>query len=193
MSYDLSEASSDLELFFLLLHSWKNKYKTSVISAACVVENSPSGLGFPLTQHLDILEILLLLLLGYFQENACVSFGWVFHAKRLRCWKGERATNSQSTVWCLFGACLLRSHSLHGGILSETLFLLTRYLVEGDWEGKIYNYHLLPAIEGHWEGEGRVTGGDRGGKEGERAGEKEYGVDEPLRFPVTVKMLSKLK
>lgn len=35
--------------------------------------------------------------------------------------------------------------------------------------------------------------GDRGGKEVERAGEKEYGVDKPLSFPVTVKMLSKLK
>ena len=40
---------------------------------------------------------------------------------------------------------------------------------------------------------GAVTGGDRGGKEGARAGENEYGVDESLSFPVTVKMLSKLK
>ena len=62
----------------LCLHSWKNKYKTSVISAACVIENSPSGLGFPLTRYLDILEILLLLLLGYCQENAVCPLGEYF-------------------------------------------------------------------------------------------------------------------
>ena len=38
-----------------------------------------------------------------------------------------------------------------------------------------------------------MMGGDRDGKEGERAGEKEYGVDKPLSFPVTVNILSKLK
>ena len=60
--------------YYFCLRSWKNKYKTSVISAVCVVDNNPSGLGFPLTRYLDILEILLLLLLGYCQENVVCAF-----------------------------------------------------------------------------------------------------------------------
>ena len=83
MSYDLSEAFSDLEHFFctLIVCAYilgRASIKTSVFSAGCVVENSPSGLGFPLTQYLDILEILLLLLLGYCQEDAVCALGEYF-------------------------------------------------------------------------------------------------------------------
>lgn len=49
-----------------------------MISAVCIIENSPSGLGFPLTRYLDILEILLLLLLGYCQEKVVCALSEYF-------------------------------------------------------------------------------------------------------------------
>lgn len=61
--------------YCLCLHSCKNKYKNSVIPAVYIFENGTSGLGFHLARCLDILEVLLLLLLGYCQD--IVAFLWV--------------------------------------------------------------------------------------------------------------------
>lgn len=92
--------------YCLCLHSCKNKYKNSVIPAVYIFENGTSGLGFHLARCLDILEVLLLLLLGYCQDIVAFALSECFMQGAVRCWKGERATSSLNKQ-TQFDACFV--------------------------------------------------------------------------------------
>lgn len=129
----------------------------------------------------------------------CICFEWMFHARGRQVLEGRESykfTEQADTVWCLFCACWLISHSWHSGILSETLFLCNvspgKEVIGRGRAIALISFQPL-------KGTGAGVGGGCGGREreGEREGKKgrreKYGMVKPLSFPVTVKIPSKLK